>query len=89
MFIAVGKISDEARRYVKELGGTIEPAKQPDVSIVTLPDCEIMRSSGDHVYIESSVIPVGTLHFTRGWHTKDCRLDLLISHRLSQPGDDE
>lgn len=80
MNIAIGTnlISDSARNAIVTCGGRIESTLKPDIAMVVLPEsAEFLSSNEDHAYIalgESEDAQV--LHFTRAWHTKDCRLDL-------------
>jgi hypothetical protein len=75
MNIAVGKISDEARKAIEQAGGSIEPTLKPSVMMVKLPTGTENLSSdalGACIALPSEKL----LCFTRAWHTEDCSLDI-------------
>ncbi|GHO99571.1 hypothetical protein KSF_096190 [Reticulibacter mediterranei] len=77
MNIAVGKVSDAARKAIEQAGGSIAPSLKPGVLMVTLPATAGKQgadSSG--AYIDLPGHPLVTLRFTRKWHTEDCSLDI-------------
>lgn len=77
MNIAVGKISDEARAAIIAAGGRIEATLKANVLMAVLPDTAEEISNGPkHCWISLTEDAEVILHFTRGWESEDCSLDL-------------
>lgn len=81
MNIAVGadKISNEARKAIGACGGHIETTLKPSIAMVVLPEGANITNEnggGEHMYIALDEEEKAILHFTRGWNTEDCTLDL-------------
>jgi hypothetical protein len=77
MNIAVGKVSDEARALIEQLGGRIEPSLKPSVLLITLPEhAEQLNSNALGAYIALPAPSEAVLYFTRAWHTEDCSIGL-------------
>jgi hypothetical protein len=74
--VGADKIGYNAKEAIARAGGTIEATKNPDVSMVKLPeDTAITSPGGENVYLH---LPTEeTLLFTREWHEKDCSLSLI------------
>lgn len=74
--VGTDKISHEAREAIERAGGTIEATKNPEVSMVKLPEQTAITSpGGENVYLH---LPTEEdLLFVRKWHEKDCSLDLI------------